>query len=270
MYRLITTSLSVCVTSALLLAQAAQTDAALRRDYPVIELRRYTIKQGKREDFVRRFESFFPEAIQQTGAIVAGEFLERANRSMFTWIRAFHDLDDRARLNAALYYGPVWKEHRSRMNEILEDSDHVLLLHPLDRQRSLAILPAVDPAKETLGSQGIVVTQIFPLKIHGLKRFAEQAGASFAGYRAAGAREAGAPATLDVPNNVPPLPIRTDGEYLVWFGVLKDNEAVERRLVPLAAEAAKSLMSTGLLRGAPELVILDPAPRSRMRWLPGC
>ena len=83
------------------------TKEATRSDYAVTEFRRYTIKQGEPKHFVRRFESFFPEVIQQTGVIIAGEFLERANQSMFTWIRGFHDLDDRARLNAALYYGPV-------------------------------------------------------------------------------------------------------------------------------------------------------------------
>jgi hypothetical protein len=29
-----------------------------------------------------------------------------------------------------------------------------------------------------------------------------------------------------------------------------------------------SLSATGLLTGTPELVVLDPPPRSRMRWLP--
>jgi hypothetical protein len=97
------------------------------------------------------------------------------------------------------------------MNELLEDSDNVLLLHPLDSQRGLAILRSVDPAKETRDSRGVVVAQIFPVKPDGLKSFAQQAEASFAGYRATGARGAGVLATLDVANNFPRLPIRTDG-----------------------------------------------------------
>jgi hypothetical protein len=234
----------------------------------VIEFRRYTIKEGQREHFAKRFESYFPEAIQQTGAIVAGEFMERANRSMFTWIRGFHDLDDRARLNAALYNGPVWKEHRSQMNDLLLDSDNVLLLHPLDPQRGVAILAAVDPAKEANGAQGIVVAQIFALKQDSLKTFPQQAESAFASYRATGARETGVLVTLDVPNNFPQLPIRTDGPYLVWLGVLKDDATFERRFAPLAEQAAQSLSAAGLLRGDTELVVLDPAPRSRMRWLP--
>ncbi len=132
--------------STLVPAPADSTNTKINSAYPVIEFRRYTIKAGEREHFARRFESYFPEAIQQTGAIIAGEFLERSNQSVFTWIRGFHDLDDRAKLNAALYDGPVWKEHRSQMNELLIDSDDVLLLHPLHPEQGVLIGPAVDPA----------------------------------------------------------------------------------------------------------------------------
>lgn len=223
-------------------AQADSTKTMLSSDYSVIEFRRYTIKEGQREHFAKRFESYFREAIQQTGAIIAAEFLERANSNMFTWIR----------LNAALYYGPVWKEHRSQMNDLLLDSDNVLLLHPLDPQRCVAILPAVDLAQEMDGAQGIVVAQIFKLKPDSLKTFPQQAESAFASYRAAGVREAGVLVTLDVPNNFPQLPIRIDGPYLVRLGILKDNDTLERRFAPLAQEAASSLSATGLPGGAVE------------------
>lgn len=250
----------------------AQTDprkSAIRSDYSVIEFRRYTIKEGEREHFARRFESFFPEAIQQTGALIAGEFMERTNQSMFTWIRCFHDMDDRARLNGELYYGPVWKEHRSQMNDLLVDSDNVLLLRPFDPERGMTILPAVDPAKDPGGAQGTVVAQVFALRPEALKTFPQQAEASFASYRKAGVHEAGMLVTLNVPNNFPQLPIRTDGPYFIWLGILQDNDTLTGRFRPLAERAAQSLSAAGLLRGAPELIVLDPAPRSRMRWLPG-
>jgi hypothetical protein len=74
--------------------------------------------------------------------------------------------------------------------------------------------------------------------------------------------------TLDVPNNYPQLPIRTDGPFLVWLGVLKDNQMLENEFNPLAERSLQSLSATGLIRGAPESVVLDPARRSRLRWLP--
>lgn len=263
-------SLLCCAIAASALAAqtAGMIQAPTRSDYSVVEFRRYTIKPGERERFARRFESFFPGAIQQTGAIVAGEFLERANPYMFTWIRCFHDMDDRARLNAALYYGPVWKEHRTQMNELLVDSDNVLLLRPLDPQGGVAILPAVDPAGEPSGPRGVVVAQVFRIVPEKTLVLQQQATRVFDAYRVAGAREAGMLVSLETPNNFPQLPIRTDGPYLVWLGILKEDETLEKSFRKLAEEAAHSLSEAGILRSSPELIVLDPAPYSRMRWLP--
>jgi hypothetical protein len=55
-------------------------------DFQVFEFRRYTIKEGEREHFAQYFESYFPEAFQQLGAIAAGSFFEQADPSGFTWI----------------------------------------------------------------------------------------------------------------------------------------------------------------------------------------
>jgi len=123
-------------------------------DFQVIEFRRYMITEGEREHFAQYFQSYFPEAIQQLGAIVFGQFLERKNHNLFTWIRGFKNMDARATINAALYYGPLWKEHRATMNNLLVDSDNVLLLRPLNQERGVLVLPAVDPVYETKGAQG--------------------------------------------------------------------------------------------------------------------
>src|SRR5260370_6928011 len=101
------------------------------KDFKVLEFRRYAIKAGEREHFAQYFESFFPDAFQQLGAIAVGEFFERKNNLAFTWIRGFHDMDDRAKINAAFYYGPLWKEHKQTLNGLMTDSDNVLLLRPL-------------------------------------------------------------------------------------------------------------------------------------------
>jgi hypothetical protein len=72
---------------------------------------------------------------------------------------------------------------------------------------------------------------------------------------------------LDTKNNFPQLPFRTDGPFLVWLGILKDNQMLEG-FMPVADRLLASLTATGLLRSAPELIVLDPTPRSRLRWLP--
>jgi hypothetical protein len=237
-------------------------------DFQAIEFRRYTIKEGERKHFAQYFESYFPEAMEQTGAIVAGSFFERKNQNGFTWIRGFHTIEARAVENGAFYYGPLWREHRATMNDLLTDSDNVLLLRPLTPERGLTILPAVDPVTESAGVHGVVVALIFAIKANSVEAFAKHAESTFASFREAGAREAGVLVTLDVNNNFPQLPIRTDGPYLVWLGLLKDNESLGKRFTPLAESSMQYLSSTGLVRGTPEFVVLDPTPRSRLRWLP--
>jgi hypothetical protein len=69
--------LSVVAICNLALGQSAQPKngspepSAHLSDFQAIELRRYTIKEGGREHFAQYFESYFPEAFQQLGAIAA-------------------------------------------------------------------------------------------------------------------------------------------------------------------------------------------------------
>ena len=237
------------------------------KDFRVIEFRRYTIKDGERENFARYFETFFPEAFQQLGSMVFGQFFERGNDSRFTWIRGYKDMDARAIVNASFYYGPLWKEHSSTINDRLLDHTDVLLLQPLSPGRGIPVLTAVDPVNEANGAQGVLVAQIFAIKEGLVQDFSKLSEATFAGYRQAGAREVGVLNTLDVPNNFPRLPFRTDGPYLVWLGIIKDEQMLQTKFQPLAERSMQSLTDTGLLRGAPELVFLDPSRRSRLRWL---
>src|SRR5919198_910905 len=273
MHRCLTTIVAITL-SATTFAQTNQNagNKAMDRvkhlnDFQVIEFRRYTIKEGGRQRFAEYFESYFPEAFQQMGAIVFGEFFERKNPVGFTWMRGYKNTDARAIINAGFYYGPLWKEHRSTMNSLMVDSDNVLLLRPLSAERGVLVLPAVDPIKERNGAQGVVVAQIFAVRPNSVDDFAQRAEETFASYRAAGAREAGVLVTLDAPNNFPQLPVRTDGPYLVWLGIVTDNKTLETQLASLAERSTQSLSVTGLLRSAPELVILDPTHRSRLRWM---
>jgi hypothetical protein len=268
-------AVAIIVLCNLGLAQTGQTTQANAvdagpnlSDFQAIEFRRYTIKPGARPHFAQYFDTYFPDAFEQQGAIVAGSFLERTNPNGFTWIRGFHTIDARAVLNAAFYYGPLWKEHRKTVNALMDDSDNVMLLRPLTPDRGIPILPAVDPVTEANGAQGVVVAQIFSVKPDSLEVFAKDAEPAFAAYRATGAREAGVLVTLDVKNNFPQLPVRTDGPFLVWLGVLKDNQMLDASFTPEVQRAIQGLVATGLLRGAPELDVLDPSTRSRLRWLP--
>jgi hypothetical protein len=231
--------------------------------FHVIEFRRYTIADGERENFARYFDTYFPEAIQQLGGIAVGQFFERDHPSHFTWLRAFPSTDVRGTANAGLYYGPVWKEHRNTMNEHMLDHSNVLLLRTLRPENGITILPAVDPVRERDGARGVGIAHIFAVKPDGLDAFTRAAIAAVKSYAVPDVREAAVLTTLDGPNTWPQHPVRTDGPFVVWIGIAK-NDAIVR---PVADRISSSLAATGLLREEPELVILDPTPRSRLRWL---
>ncbi len=241
------------------------------QDFPVVELRRYALQPGRRDEFVRYFESFFPDAFQQLGAIAFGQFRERQDPNAFTWIRGFRSAEARGICNSAFYYGPLWKEHADTMNDRLVDSDNVLLLRPWKPGRGIPVLPVVDPAGAAAfggSGRGVIVAEIFPVKAGSVDAFAERMEPVFARYRSAGMREAGVLVTLDGRNTFPQHPVRTDGPYLVWLGVAADDSTVETRFAPVAEASRQSLDADPLLRGKPELILLDPTGRSRLRWLP--
>jgi hypothetical protein len=237
------------------------------KHFQVIEFRRYTVKEAERQEFAEYFDTYFPEAFQQLGALAFGEFYERDNPQGFTWIRGFQDVESRATVNSAFYYGPVWKEHSLRMNDRMIDSDNVLLLHPLSPEHELQILPAVDPVREKNEAKGIVAAQIFKIQENHIDEFVQQIEPIFNTYRDAGIREAGVLITLDVKNNFPQLPFREDGPYLVWIGILKDNQMLESQFQPLVKHSLESLSAKNYLKAEPELIILEPTSRSRLRWI---
>lgn len=265
-------ALLVITCPAALAAQAPSTGctASQPSGYDVIELRRYPVAPGQRQHFVTYFDAWFPQAFEQLGAIVAGEFYERDSNT-FTWIRGFHNPDDRAIVDASFYYGPVWREHKDVTNSLLPGvDDNVLELRPLSPQTSVPVMAAVDPVTEPEGARGIVVAQIYAVRKPDLDRFAALASSEFARYRVADVRPAGVLVSLDAPNNFPQLPIRTDGPYLVSLQLLKNELVLQHTFRPLMQKVDGALAATGMLRRKPESVILDPGKFSRLRWLPAC
>ena len=169
-------------------------------------------------------------------------------------------------MSTEFYSGPLWKERAAAANARIADIDNVLLLRPAAAGRGLTPLPVVDAAEESGTPAGVAVLQIFGVKAGRVEAAVREAESLFSAYRDAGAHEAGVLVSLDAPNNYPRLPVRTDGPYLVWVGVAKDDAMLQDRLLPLTKRAASAPGISALLRGAPETVILDPTRRSRLRW----
>ena len=111
-----------------------------------------------------------------------------------------------------------------------------------------------------------MVAQIFPLKKGVETEFAKRAEPEFKRYAINGVRAAGILVSLDATNNFPQLPIRTDGPWLVWLGIV-ENEAARRSLEPALHQTEQNLAKSNQLNGAAEIIVMDPTPRSRMRWM---
>ena len=273
----LSTAIGSCLLAAITLptsvaAQATPVSAPMDtvthlNNYQAIEFRRYVTKDGERAHFIAYFDAYFPEAMQQLGAIVFGQFADRGNPNHFTWLRGFHDMNARAVVNASFYYGPVWREHRTKVNAILPDSDNVMLMRPLHPDQDVTVLPAVDPVLEPKGAGGVVVAQIFSVKKGSEDAFAVKAEAAFKQYAMDGVHPAGILVTLDAPNSFPQLPIRTDGPWLVWLGVVRDDTTLSKHLAPKLDQVERELSATGLTRAPTERQVMDPTPRSRLRWL---
>ena len=247
--------------------------ARLPKSFEVIELRRYTVKPEERASFGRAFETYFPEAFQQLGALIFGQFNERGDPSRFTWIRGYHDLPSRTAVCHAFYDGPLWREHAGTMNDRLVDHTDVLLLRPVAPAGELPVLPAVDAIAEGAvelggaGARGVVAAHIFAVRPEAIGAAVAQAQRALAAQRdRPDIRPAGLLVSLDVPNDFPRLPVRSDGPFLVWLAIVPDDEALAAALGPRAGALAAALAETDALRAPPELVVLEPTPRSRLRW----
>lgn len=126
----------------------------------VIELRRYLLHPGRRDDLIALFEREFIETQEALGLQVLGIFREPAQPDQFAWLRGFAGMAERLQGLQDFYGGPAWQQHRDAANATMIDSDNVLLLRPIapwpamheaspDGRWHALILPLREPLDET-------------------------------------------------------------------------------------------------------------------------
>ncbi|MQY41747.1 hypothetical protein GG681_03785 [Epibacterium sp. SM1969] len=74
----------------------------------IIEIRRYTLHPGKREEFIRFFETVNRGALRDAGMLIFGPMRDLEDPDKVHWMRAFSSLEERERIKDAFYEGPVW------------------------------------------------------------------------------------------------------------------------------------------------------------------
>jgi len=212
--------------------------------WPLVELRRYTLRAGARERFVDLFETELIESQEDVGLRVGGIFADLDRPDMFVWLRGFAAGVDPATALKAFYSGPVWARHGPAANALMVDSDNVFALRPV---------PGVAGPPAPSGLRAPVGATVTP-------DYRVLAGVVLADSDPEALRD-GLVATLGVPvgvlrndrspNYFPPLPLR-DEPAVAWFATLD-----EARLDAAAAAAARHL------DGVPNDVLrLVPTPRA--------
>ncbi|TVQ39159.1 MAG: NIPSNAP family containing protein [Spirochaetaceae bacterium] len=84
------------------------------------EFRQYTIKAGRRAEWVRFMESeIIPFQISR-GMVVVGSFVDEQDADTYYWIRRFKSEKERERLYRRVYESETWKNDFSpRIGEML-------------------------------------------------------------------------------------------------------------------------------------------------------
>lgn len=243
------------------MAAASAFAQPLSGQFPIVELRQYTLHDGQRDTLINLFEREFVESQEALGMKVIGTFRDVDRPNRFVWLRGFTDMDARLAGLSSFYGGPVWQAHRNEANATMVDSDNVLLLHAPAVDAAFKPEPLRPPLGEPRGAHRIVATIYY---LHGdpsaaartfrqklvpvLKSGGIQPLAWFVSETAA--------------NNFPRLPVRQGERVLVWFARFgSDMDLVTAK--PTLSKAA-AMLGRELVR-EPEVLRLEPTDRSELR-----
>jgi len=239
---------------------------------PIVELRRYTLHPGRRDELIELFEREFIESQEAIGIQLIGQFYDMDDPDQFVWLRGFHDMFARQQSLQAFYSGPVWKAHREAANATMSAVDNVLLLRPVHPASGFSLNNRYRPPRgSTAPRESFFSATIYYFNrpvtsefIHYFENIIHpelmEADISVLAYFV----------TEDSPNTFPQLPVR-EGEYIfVWFAGFQSSHEHENLLGKLEkSKLWKDEISRFLkkhLKGKAEMLRLLPTPRS---WLTG-
>ncbi|HEX3452333.1 MAG TPA: NIPSNAP family protein, partial [Solirubrobacteraceae bacterium] len=84
--------------------------------FALVELRRYVMRPGRRDELIALFERKFVEPQEASGMIPLGHYRDRDRDESFVWLRGFPDAETRAAALASFYGSPVWRANRNAAN----------------------------------------------------------------------------------------------------------------------------------------------------------
>lgn len=199
---------------------------------PVVELRQYTLKPGRRDELIDIFDGRFVEPQETAGMTIIGQFRDLDRPDMFVWLRGFPDIPARKAALEAFYGGPVWAANRDAANDTMIDSDDVLLLKPA-WERAGFDLDGLrrSPSDAEKPSRQSRLPRLVAVEIHYLQPGHEAAFAEKYRQRRLpqltqnGGRLLAAFVTEHAENTFPRLPVRTDANVFAAFVAFDDADA---------------------------------------------
>lgn len=108
---------------------------AYRTEVDVVELRRYALKPGRRDELIALFEREFVQSQEECGIALVGHYRDIDDPDAFVWLRGFGNMEQRKGALEAFYLrSAAWARNRDAANATMIDSDNVLLLRPARRR----------------------------------------------------------------------------------------------------------------------------------------
>lgn len=93
----------------------------------IVEVRSYRIKPGRRDEFIRFFETRSVPALRSHGMKILGPLLDLENPNKFVFLRGFPSMDERERMKNDFYEGDLWKNELEAIAMPMIDSYDVIL-----------------------------------------------------------------------------------------------------------------------------------------------
>ncbi len=232
----------------------------------VYELRQYTLRPHAGDGFEALFDAELVDTQEATGMRVLGQFRDLDRPDAFVWVRGFADMTARREALQAFYGGPVWAAHRDVANNMMLDSDDVLLLETAQQGPALdASVEARSPGGRGTAPASLLMVEVCPLAQRDTENYLQRYQHAIAPLLvSAGARPLPALRTLHAANTFPRLPVR-EGEHFAVTLTAFAYRAAAAALVhdPIYQAAAATL--DPLASGPIQRLRLAPTARSALR-----
>lgn len=230
----------------------------------VVELRRYAMRPGRRDELIALFEREFIEGQEACGMIPVGHYRDADDPDCFVWFRGFANMQSRRRALDAFYLeSTVWRANRDAANATMSDSDNVLLLRPARSGSGFDLNGTSRPSESEPRDESRVAVAIYMLREPASEALVSGFERSILPQLERLSHRIAYFVTEPSPNDVPRLPVREREWAFVACAPAEDGDVLEACIEALetsnlSAEARANVIGAEYLR-------LLPAARSLYR-----